>query len=146
MEKVNAKMFVTKVYIAKDVNKNVNKSRLRRNEWTRQSEDRVSWELSKDWTDILEKFVKASFLNNNFNKDDWMKDIISIFEGYKNALKSEKIYQKQKKLYMNTWVTTINTLTNIHKTKDYRTKHKNMSKCLGTINILDITSVYHKNH
>ena len=135
-----------KVYIAKDVNKNVNKSRLRRNEWTRQSEDRISWELSKDWTDILEKFVKASFLNNNFNKDDWMKDIISIYEGYKNALKSEKISQKQNKLYMNTWATTINTLKNVHKTKDYRTKHNNMSKCLGSINILDITSVSHKNH
>jgi len=135
-----------KVYVAKDVNKNVNKARLRQNEQTRQSDDKLAWMLSKNWADILEKFIKASFLNNNFNKEDWMKDIISIYEGYKNALKSEKISQKQDKLYINTWNTTINTIKNIHQTKDHRTKHENTSKCLGTVNILDITSVSHKDH
>ena len=130
-----------RIYVSRDVNKNIKKTRIRRNEYRRQADDKIAWKLTKDWTDILAKFIRASFKNNNFYNNNWVKDINSISEGYKDALKSDKVSQKVNKKYIDTWNTTIDTLKNIHKQKHLRNKNTNSSRCIGTINILDITSV-----
>jgi len=132
-------------YVPKELNKNVRKTRLRKNEYQRQFEDKIAWNMTKDWSDILSKFIRASFLNQHFYNENWMKDINSISEGYKNALNSEKLSQKTDNKYINTWNTTINTLKNIHDKKHLRNKNMSSSRCSGTLNILDITSVYNSN-
>ena len=128
-------------YIPKDTNLNVKRTRQRQMEQRRQTDARTAWKPTKDWTDILSKFVRASFLNNSFNDDDWMKNINSISEGYKNSLKSDNISRSPDHLYINTWNTSINTIKNIHKVKRQRVKNSSLGKCMGTVNILDITAV-----
>jgi len=128
-------------YTPKDTNLNIKRTRRRKMEQRRQTDARTAWKLTKDWTDILSKFVRASFLNNSFNDDDWMKNINSISEGYKNSLKSDNISRSLDHLYINAWNTSINTLKNIHKVKRQRVKNISLQKCMGTVNILDITTV-----
>ena len=129
------------IYIPKRTNENIAKCRIKQNEYQRQIKTKTAWKITKQQGNILIKFVRSSFLNNNFYNDKWIQDIYSIDKRYKSLLKSQQISRDKNNKYIYSWNTTINTLINIHKNKCNTQKNYSENKCEGTLNILDITSV-----
>jgi hypothetical protein len=138
-----------------NMNKNVKKTKVRRMERVRRTNQHIGWSVTRDSGNALAKYVQSSFRNKKFLEETFKNDIDSINKGYIQSLKSQKV-STVNKTYINVWNTTINTLKNIHKHRKGRKNDiyqnvclentlnsTNYSKCLGTLNILDMTAKYH---
>jgi len=138
-----------------DMNKNVKKTKVRRMERLRLTNQQMGWNITRNSCDVLTKYVLSSFRNKRFLEETFKNDIDSINKGYFQSLKSQKV-PTVNETYIDVWNTTINTLKNIHKHRKERQNDiyqnvcyvntlnsTNYSKCLGTMSILDMTAKYH---
>ena len=106
-----------------NMNTNIARNRLRRNESVRQTGDQIAWRKTKDYQEVLKKFTYNSIKNDSFKEKVWLTDLDSIDARYKKTLRSLNVPIKNKK-YIDTWNVTINTLKNVHKNQCYREKEQ----------------------
>jgi len=136
-----------------DMNKNKKRILLRKNNRLRQEDNTIGWNVSAIHTSILSKFVYNSIKNKSFTNKGWDANLVSLDSAFKKQLKSINVPATTSKTYIREWNTCITTLKNVHKKRHHyqldtypstNVKHligsTILSKCMGSINVLDISA------
>ena len=136
-----------------DMNKNKKRILLRKNNRLRQEDNTIGWNVCAVHTSILNKFVYNSIKNKSFTNKGWDANLVSLDSAFKKQLKSINVPTTMSKTYIREWNTCITTLKNVHKNRCHykldtypttNVKHligsTTLSKCMGSINVLDISA------
>jgi len=103
-----------------NMNLNLKRCRLRKNERCRKENLRDGWEMVLEHSEYLKRFTIASMKNKSFNVDNWANDLESMNMSFKKSLKSVGISVNDSEAYMQSWNITVNTLKKVHKYRSYR--------------------------
>jgi len=136
-----------------DMNKNKKRILQRKNNRLRQEDNTIGWNVSAIHTSILSKFVYNSIKNKSFLNKGWDANLVSLDSAFKKQLKSLNIPATKSKTYIREWNTCITTLKNVHKKQRHyeldtypstNVQHfigsTTFSKCMGSINVLEIAT------